>query len=60
MYWEPAKWAAKLRSQKTDNNILLLKVDMAIGHMGASGRYDYLRNLAFEYAFMLDVFDISK
>ncbi len=60
MYWEPAKWTAKLRSLKTDNNTLLLKTDMAIGHMGASGRYDYLRNVAFEYAFMLDLFNIKK
>jgi oligopeptidase B len=60
MYWEPAKWTAKLRSLKTDNNVLLLKMDMATGHMGASGRYDYLRDLAFEYAFMLDIFGIEK
>jgi len=60
MYWEPAKWTAKLRSLKTDNNTLLLKIDMATGHMGASGRYDYLRDLAFEYAFMLDIFGIAK
>jgi oligopeptidase B len=60
MYWEPAKWTAKLRSLKTDNNLLLLHMDMAIGHMGASGRFDYLRDLAFEYAFMLDLFGITK
>lgn len=52
-YWEPVKWAAKLRALKTDNNILLLKVDMGVGHSGSSGRYDHLREIAFEYAFIL-------
>ncbi|BAY88731.1 MULTISPECIES: S9 family peptidase [unclassified Tolypothrix] len=53
-YWEPAKWTAKLRELKTDNNILLLKTNMGAGHSGASGRYESLRELAFEYAFILD------
>ncbi|MBD2345951.1 S9 family peptidase [Anabaena subtropica] len=53
-YWEPAKWTAKLRQLKTDNNILLLKTNMEAGHSGASGRYESLRELAFEYAFILD------
>lgn len=53
-YWEPAKWAAKLRATKTDGNILLLKTNMGAGHGGASGRYDYLKEIAFEYAFILD------
>ncbi|HEY8831974.1 MAG TPA: S9 family peptidase [Gemmatimonadaceae bacterium] len=53
-YWEPAKWVAKLRAMKTDNNPLLLKVNMAGGHGGSSGRYDVLRERAFRYAFMLD------
>ncbi|HEY9800718.1 MAG TPA: S9 family peptidase [Leptolyngbyaceae cyanobacterium] len=53
-YWEPAKWTAKLRQLKTDNNILLLKTNMDAGHSGASGRYESLRELAFEYAFILD------
>ncbi len=52
-YWEPAKWVAKLRVLKTDDNLLLLKTDMGAGHGGPSGRYDYLRDLAFEYAFLL-------
>ncbi|MBD3237588.1 MAG: prolyl oligopeptidase family serine peptidase [Candidatus Eisenbacteria bacterium] len=52
-YWEPAKYVAKLRAMKTDDNLLLLKTEMA-GHMGASGRYDYLREIAFQYAFILD------
>jgi oligopeptidase B len=52
-YWEPAKWAAKLRELKTDNNILILKTNMGAGHGGASGRYESLKELAFEYAFIL-------
>ncbi len=54
-YWEPAKWTAKLRTMKTDTNRLLFKVNMGAGHGGASGRYDYLKEIAFEYAFILDV-----
>jgi oligopeptidase B len=53
MYWEPAKYVAKLRTLKTDANPLLLKTNMAAGHGGASGRYDYLREVAFDYAFVL-------
>ncbi|MEM7037107.1 MAG: S9 family peptidase [Bacteroidota bacterium] len=53
-YWEPAKWCAKLRDLKTDDNILLLKTNMGAGHQGASGRYGHLKELAFDYAFMLD------
>ncbi len=56
-YWEPAKWTAKLRALKTDPNLLLLKTDMGAGHAGASGRYDYLKDLAFEYAFILQMCD---
>lgn len=59
-YWEPAKWTAKLRALKTDNNILLLKTKMAAGHGGPSGRYDHLKEVAFKYAFILDLFDIRK
>lgn len=54
-YWEPAKWAAKLRAMKTDRNVLLLKTNIGSGHFGASGRYEYLKERAFEYAFLLDV-----
>jgi oligopeptidase B len=54
-YWEPAKWTAKLRAKKTDDNRLLLRTNMGAGHRGASGRYDYLREIAFKYAFVLDV-----
>jgi oligopeptidase B len=53
MYWEPAKYVAKLRTLKTDANPLLFKINMNAGHGGASGRYDYLREIAFDYAFML-------
>ncbi|MHA2169203.1 MAG: prolyl oligopeptidase family serine peptidase [Candidatus Kariarchaeaceae archaeon] len=53
-YWEPAKWVARLRATKTDDNILIMKINMGAGHAGASGRYDYLRELAFEYAYILD------
>jgi oligopeptidase B len=52
-YWEPAKYVAKLRALKTDNNPLLLKCNMGAGHGGASGRYDKLRETAFEYAWLL-------
>jgi len=58
-YWEPAKWTAKLRELKTDNNILLLKTNMGAGHGGASGRYDSLQELAFKYAFVLNCLDVK-
>ncbi|HWE87289.1 MAG TPA: S9 family peptidase [Terracidiphilus sp.] len=53
MYWEPAKYVAKLRTLKTDNNPLLLVTNMKAGHGGASGRYDYLKEIAFDFAFLL-------
>lgn len=52
-YWEPAKWAAKLRATKTDANLLLLKTNMGAGHGGKSGRFESLRELAEEHAFVL-------
>ena len=57
-YWEPAKFAAKLRELKTDNNLLLLKTNFNAGHAGASGRYDALKEVAFDYAFLLDRLEI--
>ncbi len=53
-YWEPAKWVAKLRELKTDSNLLLLKTNMETGHGGASGRYEYYKEVALNYAFLLD------
>jgi oligopeptidase B len=52
-YWEPAKWVAKLRALKKDSNVLLLKTDMGSGHFGPSGRYEGIRETAFDYAFLL-------
>jgi len=60
MYWEPAKYVAKLRSLKTDTNPLLFKTNMAAGHGGSSGRYDYLREVAFDYSFLLSQFGLTK
>jgi oligopeptidase B len=59
-YWEGAKWAAKLRANNTSQNRLLLKTNMGAGHGGSSGRYDALRELAFEYAFLLDCMNVTK
>lgn len=59
-YWEPAKWTARLRRMKTDSNPLLLKIDLSSGHGGPSGRYSFLRDVALEYAFLLDVLGITK
>ncbi len=60
MYWEPAKYVAKLRTLKTDANLLLLKTNMGAGHGGASGRYDYLREIALDYAFLLSELGIHE
>ena len=60
MYWEPAKYVAKLRTLKTDLNALLLRVNMDAGHGGASGRYDYLKELAFTYSFILGAVGILR
>lgn len=54
-YWEPAKWTARLRELKTDNNILLFKTDMSSGHGGASGRFESLKEDSLEYAFLMKI-----
>jgi oligopeptidase B len=59
-YFEPAKWVAKLRAMKTDKNILLLHTNMEFGHGGASGRFDYLKDVALNYAFFLALEGITK
>jgi oligopeptidase B len=57
-YWEPAKWVAKLRAHTTGDRRLLLRTNMAAGHSGASGRYDALQEIAFDYAFILDTLGV--
>ncbi len=59
-YWEPAKWVAKLRATKTDNNLLFFETNMDAGHGGASGRFEALKEVAKEYAFLLDLERIKK
>jgi len=59
-YWEPAKWVAKLRTVKTDNNVLFLDTNMDAGHGGASGRFEALKELAKEFSFLLDLEGIEK
>jgi oligopeptidase B len=59
-YFEPAKWVAKLRANKTDKNVLLLKTNMEFGHGGASGRFDYLKDVALNYAFLFALEGINK
>lgn len=59
-YWEGTKWVAKLRDLKIDNNTILLKANMGTGHGGASGRYDRLREIAFDYAYILSQYGIVR
>jgi len=59
-YFEPAKWVAKMRELKTDNNIILFKTNMEAGHGGASGRFDYLKDVALQYAFLFALEGISN
>ncbi|KJV81207.1 RPE1 domain protein [Rickettsia hoogstraalii str. RCCE3] len=58
-YWEPAKWVAKLRELKTDNNPLLLKTNMDTGHKGSAGRFDYLKEIADELVFIFNIFNVE-
>jgi len=60
MYWEPAKWVARLRERKTDANPLYFNVNLAGGHGGSSGRYDQMRERAFRYAFMLEAVGLAR
>ncbi len=59
-YFEPAKWVAKLREMKTGDNVILLDTNMDYGHGGASGRFDYLKEIALEYAFLFKLEGIDK
>ena len=59
-YWEPAKWVARLRDMKTDDNILIMDVNMTAGHGGASGRFERLKTTALEYAFIIDLEGIKE
>jgi len=59
-YWEPAKWVAKLREMKTDDNLLLLFTQMKAGHSGQAGRFEKYKKTALEYAFLLDQLGITK
>jgi len=58
-YWEPAKWVARLRTLKTDQNLLLLRTNTDAGHSGASGRYDFLHEIALDYAFLFQVLGVK-
>lgn len=59
-YWEPAKWVAKLRDMKTDDNMLLLHTDMEAGHGGASGRFERYKETALQYAFLLNLLEQNQ
>lgn len=58
-YWEPAKFAAKLRELKTDDNMLFLKTNFHAGHAGSSGRYDFMKDVAFEYTFLIEALGVN-
>jgi oligopeptidase B len=59
-YFEPAKWVARLRTHKTDKNVLLLQTNMEAGHGGASGRFEYLKEIALQYAFMFSLEGVDQ
>ncbi|MFC1760434.1 prolyl oligopeptidase family serine peptidase, partial [Candidatus Neomarinimicrobiota bacterium] len=60
VYWEPTKWVAKLRDLKTDNNPLLLSINMEYGHGGASGRFEQYKEMVMKYAFILDLLALPE
>ena len=59
-YWEPTKWVAKLREFKTDDNLLMLKTDMAAGHSGKTGRFQRIEDEALNYSFFLSLETIRE
>ena len=59
-YWEPTKWVAKLREYKTDDNLLIMDCNMDVGHGGASGRFKRYKEVALEYAFLLNLEGINQ
>ena len=59
-YYEPAKWVARLRARKTDDNVLLFRINMEAGHGGKSGRFERFQEIAEEYAFILDQSDVAE
>jgi oligopeptidase B len=59
-YWEAAKWVARLRSRKTDHNLLLSKTEIVAGHFGKSGRYEWIKDRAFDFAFLMQVLGLAK
>ena len=58
-YWEPAKWTAKLRELRTDDNLMLLKTNMGAGHGGSSGRYEYMKEVSLIYSFLLHSLELK-
>jgi len=59
-YWEPAKWTAKMRAMKTDDNPIVMKINMGAGHGGKTGRFEQIRETAEEFAFVLKAFDLAN
>jgi oligopeptidase B len=59
-YFEAAKWVAKIRNRKTDDNLIIFKTNMDSGHKGSSGRFEYLKEIADDYVFLMNIFEIEK